>query len=257
MRPLEAPPRLAAQQTSFGAYLRDPTRPPPPGIEERRLRVYRELFYQSIEGLLANNFPVIRSLRGDDWWHALVRGFYRDHASHTPLFPEIGGEFLRYIEQRAERDAGDPPFLFELAHYEWVELALSLDEGDPADIACDLDGDLLDGVPVISPLAWPLAYRFPVHRIRVDFQPAEPLPAPTCLLLIRDSDFRIQFKEIDLAGFRLMQAISDNPSRLTGRAMLLALAGEAGSPDPDAFVEAGGRLLQQLRRRQAIIGTAR
>ena len=31
--------------------------PPPAGIEERRLRVYRELFFNAIESLLANSFP--------------------------------------------------------------------------------------------------------------------------------------------------------------------------------------------------------
>ncbi len=257
MRPLEAPARLAAQQCEFAAHLRDPAaHPAPAGIEERRLQVYRELFFNSLEGLLAGTFPVLRSLRGDAVWRALVRDFYREHASHTPLFPEIGREFVRYLEARAEQDRGDPPFLVELAHYEWIELALANDETDLAAIDCIADGDLLDGVPLVSPLAWPLAYRYPVHRIRADHQPVDPPAQPSFLLIVRGRDDSITFKSIDLLGFRLLQALANNPGRASGRAVLSALASEAGAA-ADAFIAGGAHLLAQLRERQAILGTVR
>lgn len=48
---------LHQQQLQMASYVRDPVRNPPPAdIEARRLRVYRELFYSSIEGLLAASF---------------------------------------------------------------------------------------------------------------------------------------------------------------------------------------------------------
>ena len=41
---------LRDQQLTLSRYLRDPEHnPPPPGIEARRLKVYRELFYNGIE----------------------------------------------------------------------------------------------------------------------------------------------------------------------------------------------------------------
>ncbi len=255
MRPLEAPATLRAQQVAFAAHLRDPQQAPPPeGIEDRRLAVYRELFYNTIEGLLAANFPVLRRLRGDAAWHQLVRDFYREHPSHTPLFPELGRELLRYLESRAEQGRGDPPFLLELAHYEWVELALSLDDGDPSALDCEPDGDLLQDVPVLSPLAWPLAYRFPVQLIRPEFQPCEAPPQPTFLLLVRDRHDDIHFKAIDALGFHLLQAIADNQAGHSGRALLQALANQAGVADVDAFVASGGALLDQLRQREVILG---
>lgn len=256
MRPLEAPERLRAQQLQFAAHLRDPTAAPPPDIEDRRLAIYRDLFYNTVEGLLASNFPVLRRLRGDPPWHALVRDFYRDHRSHTPLFPELGREFLRYLQARAEQArADDPPFLLELAHYEWVELALALENDGPAPADLDPDGDLLDGSPWMSPLAWPLAYRFPVQQIRTDFQPMTAPEQPTFLLVLRDRKDDIQFKAIDALAFQLLQAIAGNEEGLSGRELLQALADAAGIAASTEFVDGGARLLQQLRERGVILGS--
>ena len=258
MRSLEAPPALRAQQLAFAAHLRDPEHAPAPGgIEDRRMAIYRELFYNSVEDLLAGNFPVIRRLRGDAAWHALIRDFYREHRCQTPLFTEIGRELLRYLEQRQADDRGDPPFLLELAHYEWVELALSLDQSDPATLQADADGDLLGGVPLLSPLAWPLAYRYPVQQIRADYQPDSPPDTPTFLLVVRTGRDEIQFKAIDALGFHLLQALGSNEAGLSGRELLQGMAEQAAVPDVDAFMNSAARLLQQLREREVILGTQR
>src|SRR5687768_3500599 len=164
---------LREQQFTLARHVRDPSRnAPPPGIEERRIAIYRDLFYNSIESLLAGNFPVIRKTLGDARWKALVRNFYASHRCRTPLFTEIGREFIQFLEQRdleQHAQADMPPWLHELAHYEWVELALQIadDELPPH----DPDGDLLAGKPVPSPLAWALAYCWPVSRIGPDYQP--------------------------------------------------------------------------------------
>lgn len=257
MPPLpDAPARLRAQQYGFAAHLRDPLQAPAPdGLEDRRLQVYRELFYNNVEGLLAGNFPVMRRLLGDARWHALVRDFYREHRCHTPLFPELGKELLRYLEARQQAGRGDPPFLLELAHYEWIELALSLDEQELDAVPHDPAGDLLAGVPVPSPLAWPLAYTWPVAQLRADFQPDVPPEQPTFVLVLRDRADKVQFKAIDALGFQLMQALHGNEGGLSGDALLRGLAVELGAPDPQAFVAGGARLLEQLRARDAVLGT--
>ena len=251
--------RLRDQQYAFAAHLRDPERAPAPaGIEDRRMAIYRDLFYRNVEGLLAGNFPVLRRILADTDWHRLVRAFYREHRARTPLFPEIGREFLRYLEarqQRSECDAAlDLPFVVELAHYEWVELALSLDDTELADIPQDRDGDLLAGVPLPSPLAWPLAYRWPVHRLAPSFQPAEPPAQPTFLLVVRDRSDAVRFKEINPLTFQLLQRLHANDG-LTGGALLAGWAEELGQPR-EAFVRNGATVLAQLRSGDAILGTA-
>lgn len=249
-------PALRAQQDALAAHIRDPENvAAPAGVEERRLKIYRELFFNNVEGLLAGNFPVLRRIYGDDGWRTLVRAFYRDHDCHTPLFTELAREFIRYLDERDEQGGhDDPPWLRELAHYEWVELALQISEARPEDIAFDPDGDLLAGRPVVSPLAWPLAYAWPVHRIGPDFRPDTAPDTPTLLMLRREADGTVSFHALTPLAFRLLQRLEEAPD-LSGREQLVALAAEAGAPDIEAFVADGAALLANMRAEGTIPGT--
>src|SRR5690606_34631831 len=198
----EQPASLREQQFALSRHLRDPaTVAPPEGIEERRLAVYRELLYNNLQGLLAGNFPVIRMTLGDEAWHALVRAFHAGHRCQTPLFTEIGREFVRWLERRLDEDAALPPWLPELAHYEWVELALQISDAQPpvevdAIAGPDPGQALLDGIPVVSPQAWALAYRWPVHRIGPEHRPSGPPEQPTLLLVRRDAQGEVRFAQL-------------------------------------------------------------
>jgi len=241
----DAASRLRAQQFELTRHLRDPAASPAPaGIEDRRLGIYRDLLFNNIASLLSGNFPVIENILGEQRWERLVRDFYRDHRCHTPLFAEIAREFQRYLQSL---DAVDPPFLLELAHYEWVELALQLSEATaPRDDGAIADAELLDRPPRLSPLAWPLAYAWPVHRLGPDFQPEHPPAAPTLLLLRREAGGDVRFSELSPLAYRLLQRLEEAPE-LSGREQLRALAAEAGSDDPAAFLEMGAALLRQMR----------
>ncbi len=248
---------LAAQQNALAAHIRDPDNvPPPSGIEDRRLKIYRELFFNNVEGLLAGNFPVLRKLYGTDGWQALIRAFYRDHDCQTPLFTELAREFMRYLDTRADTDIGrnDPPWLRELAHYEWIELALQISEARNDDTTHDPDGDLLDGRPLVSPLAWPLAYAWPVHRIGPDYRPETPPEMPTLLMLRREADGTVSFHALTPLSFRLLQRLDAEPE-LSGREQLQALAAEAGAADSDALLHDGAAMLALMRAEGTLLGT--
>lgn len=251
---------LRVQQDALAAYIRDPEHvAPPDGIEERRLKVYRELFFNNVEGLLAGNFPVIRRIYGPERWRALVRAFYRDHGSRTPLFTEIAREFLRWLESGAAGDA--EPWLCELAHYEWIELALQISEASDADVALAPEAadighgqGLLDGSPALSPLAWPLAYAWPVHRIGPDYRPHAPPAQPTLLLVHREAGGKVGFHVLNPLTYRLLQRLDEAPE-LSGRAQLEALAAEAQREDVETFVADGAAMLLQWRDKGIVLGT--
>lgn len=246
----DAPAALRAQQMALARHLRDPAAVPPPGgIEDRRLAIYRDLLHNNIRRLLSGNFPVIRRTLGDDAWASLVRRFFAGHRCHTPLFTEIGREFQRWLEQQAGQDPDLPAWLPELAHYEWVELALQISDAqppcaiDPLQDHADRAGALLDGVPVVSPQAWALAYRWPVHRIAPGYQPRMPPDEPTLLLVRRDHDGQVRFASLSPLAFRLLELLA--PARDSGRAMLRALAAEAGA-EADALLPDGGAMLVRM-----------
>ncbi|MFV8781564.1 DNA-binding domain-containing protein [Microbulbifer sp. SA54] len=248
-------------QYGFAAHLRDPDAVAAPAdIEPRRMQIYRDLIYNNIESFVSGGFPVLRSLYDDKRWHAMVRDFVHRHQSASPYFLEISQEFLQYLQSERganPESAGDPAFLLELAHYEWVELALDVSDAEfPRDLVTEVyAGEVLDRVPVASPLAWSLSYRYPVQRLGPACQPADPPQLPTFLVVYRNRADKVAFLEANAATARLLQLIEESAgSGLTGRQLLNQLAGEIQHPDPDQFAQFGAELLLKLLRLEILAG---
>jgi hypothetical protein len=240
-------------QYRFAAHLRDPRLPPPRGIDPRRMRVYAELFYNNVEACLAAAFPVLRKVTPDAAWHARVRDFYARHVSREPLFQHLPREFAGYLERR--RGRGDPPYVRELAHYEWAELALAASTVEITPALADPRGDLLDGVPVLSPLAWPLRYRYAVHRIAPGRVPKVPEPEPVHLVVWRNRRDEVRFMESNAVTARLLELMGQRPGR--GRALLTRIARELKHPRPALVIEQGAAILKELAARDIVLGAKR
>lgn len=238
---------LREQQNSMGLYLRNPEHyAPPPEMDPARAQVYRDLVFANLSSLISGTFPVLVKILGDDHWRALVRIFLRDYRAHTPKFGEIAEEFVDFLASEPPALAAGPwpPFMVELAHYEWVEMALQQSEAEPLPRG-DADG-LLDRPLQVSPLAWPLAYAWPVQRVGPDYLPDVMPEQPTLLLVRRDLDFSVKFSELSPLAFRLLQRIEAFPGQ-TGLAQLRGLAVEAGMTQSVAFMDGGLGLLQQMQ----------
>lgn len=258
-------PRFQQLQYGFASYIRDPLRAPAPaGIEERRLQIYRDLFYNTVEGCLVSGFPVLRKLSSDEVWHARVRDFYARHVCHAPQFHRVPEEFLSYLENERGTHPDDPPFLRDLAHYEWVELELSISplqlflelgkDNTAAQERVDPNGDWLEHPPYVSPLAWTLSYDFPVHRINPDFQPQTPGEQPTYLIVNRDRQDQVRFLEINAVTARLMELIHAEPEA-SGGDLLRRIAEELQHPQPEAVILSGAEIFASLRERDIVLGT--
>ena len=218
---------LRDSQMRMARYLRDPVgEAPPAGVEARRLKIYEDLVYNNIESFISSGFPVLHSLYSAQDWEQLVRSFMQRHRCHSPYFLEISQEFLQYLLRVHEMCPVDPPFMTELAHYEWVELALTVSEEElPASVAC---ADIADAVPGLSPLAWSLAYQFPVHRIGSNFRPLE-ADGPTYIVVYRDRSDSVRFMEVNAATARLLELVAANQTQ-SSTALLAVLAQEMGVP---------------------------
>lgn len=243
-----------ASQFAFAAHLRDPQRQrAPAGVDPARMKVYRELFFNNVHAFLRSAFPVVRKTLGDAAIKKLVRVWYAQHRARTPLFPKMPGEFVAWLATGPEAIASLPRWLPELAAYEWLETELDLATADVDLAGVDPGGDLVDGVPVLSPVARVVSYAWPVHRIGPGFTPDAQPAQPTTLLVYRDRTDRVRFMETNLVTHQLLLLIDADGGR-TGRELLDAITRALPHADSAAVHRAGVKTLEQLRACDALSG---
>lgn len=200
----DSPATLAAQQRAFLAHMRDPNLPLPPAANPRAMAIYTDLVYRNLNGLLSQFFPVCYSISCEQAWEALVRRFIAQHPSQTPYFLAIAEEFLQFLINTPASLVDLPPYFVELAHYEWVELALDIADIPQPTPAAAGDNPWLRPWQC-SPLAWCLAYQYPVHLIG----PNNPNPAPTpsAYVVYRNSALEVKFIALTAASAQWLQTI--------------------------------------------------
>lgn len=244
------------KQYAFAAHIRDPENvAAPEGIEDRRMAIYRKLFFNNLYNLLGTMFPVMRKIHTDAQWRRMIRQFMQYHQAETPYFLQLPREFLGFLENEFEPTPDDHPFLLELAHYEYAELALSVST-DANDIdRVDPDGDLLAESPVKSVLTWVYAYQYPVHRISIEFLPVEPAEQPVYLAIYRNSNDKVRFLELNAVTAALLDAVGSNDDHKSGEELLQMLAETIQYPDVGALIEHGAKALTEMRQLEILIGT--
>ena len=238
-------------QNSFTKHLRNPDHVPiPDGLDKRRVEIYSGLIFNNLSSLLSDFFPVIKLILSQQQWDRMVRDFFIKHESKTPYFMEISGEFARYLSH-SKLPSDYPDFLPELAHYEWVELAMyTMDENHPDSLL--ESGQLLDQPLSLSPLAKPIAYQYPVHRISPESQPLEPAAEPTLLLVLRDLNENVRFFELQPLAFHLLNHIRENPSLIV-KNWLNEFADQMDVQDRLEFVKNGMNLMQSFNKHRIFV----
>jgi hypothetical protein len=235
-------------QAAFAAYIRNPEKNPlPNGVKPERMAMYRELFFNNIDGFLTANFPVLHSLFLPQNWTNLAQDFFENHVCTTPHFSEIPEEFLAYL-QNERKNLTDLPFLFELAHYEWVEMALSISDAEFEQMPLE---NLTTAKLKLSPLACVLAYQFPVQKISPKFIPLTS-EQPTFLMVYRNAEDCVQFLEITPLTFQLLQLLENQPEQLV-ESYLAELANFAPSISLAILKEKGTEILADFVKRGVIV----
>jgi hypothetical protein len=219
------PDNLRSQQQAWAQYIRDPSQPPPAGIEPERMALYRALCIGGIDGVLSGSFPRLRATLGESPWQRIVADFYATHRCATPLFPELGGEFLAWLLEEKEQGSHPtlPAWATELAHFEWTQQELLLaDAIAPIDTAMSLTLDM----PLrLSPLVRICGYRWPVDQLltAADTMPA----APALLLLRRTKSHALRITALSAFEYSLLQAIAEQPRSMRRHLQGLALESSA------------------------------
>lgn len=242
-------------QYAFAKYLRDPDNAPGfDDIEDRRLKIYRELFFGNMKNLVSQTFPVLKKFYSDSHWDELIRTFMVKHESNTPLFLEVSSEFIEYLQTKHQPTKYDPPFMLELAHYEWVELAVSVMDADIDESTIDSAGNLANQIPYLSPFISSLTYTYPVHEIKPGYDPTTKPSESTFLLVYRNTQDQVEFMLLNSVSARLI-ALMQLESSKTGIQLLQKIAEELQHPNPQAVIDGGMGLLEQFKQKDIILGT--
>jgi uncharacterized protein len=237
-------------QAEFTAHIRDPNAHKKPArVVEERMAVYRQGVFNNVFESVSVCFPVCQAALGKRAWRNLVRAFFKSYGAKSPIFREIPRQFLDFLTVAPSLQT--PVFLNQLAHYEWVELAVSALETETKTLS--KTADLLHEKPALTPAHMLLKYDFPVHKISARFKPTTPESA--YLFVYRCADFQVKFIELNLMTYQLLQLISQN--NMTGAQALKQLAADIKHPDTDAVIKFGAEILQDLAKQEAIIGSTK
>ncbi|MCY4342255.1 MAG: putative DNA-binding domain-containing protein [Gammaproteobacteria bacterium] len=244
-------PDFLRLQRQFAVRVRNPAaHQAPEGVPPSRMQVYEDLIRNNVERFLAGAFPIAKKRLGDAPWNALVHAFLDRHGCDSPYFRDIGEEFLAFLQGDAAPEV--PNWLPELCHYERVPTLLRRAEAPSPTRPIDPDGDLITQPAAVSPLAWPLSYRYPVHRIRAKSPSGDVAPKPTWLIAWRRGDDSVGVMASNALTHRLLELLRDGNS---GQQALDQLAKAFPSANGARIHQEGAAILERLRTAGVLLGT--
>lgn len=235
--------RLARMQGEWAGYFRAPASTPRPvGTVPRRINVYAELLRNNIGGFIHQCFPICRQSLEPEQWEALIDLFFSQGKwHHTPFFHEIPKGFVTFLQESTDLPAL-PPWFAEMAHYEWLELAV---ETGP-----DLPPQYGPQGLAVCPGAQLEGYEWPVHTIGPESGALE--QAPTFIVVFRNRQHRVRFSVLTPPAAQLLASLQENgcdwQAACTELAGQWATTAEAVARDTQALQAqwlADGLLLQQ------------
>lgn len=223
------------------------------GIEDRRLKIYRELFFNNIKGFLSSGFPVLESLYTEDGWEKLARLFFSHHDCRSPYFVDISKEFVEFLSNEYISEDEDFLFLQELAHYEWLELDISVRKANIQDDVWRNEEPF--NAVYFSPLAELVSYGYPVHQISEDFIPTEPLKEPVYLVVNRRSDDEVSFTQVNMVTASLLNLILQY-EQITLKELVSLMQSQMPEFPEEQLRKALGDILEQMLTKQILLPTS-
>ena len=239
-------------QAEFSANIRAPKlHKKPAHVNAKRMAVYQKAVFNNTAESISVCFPVCQAVFGKRVWGRLLRKFLANYAAASPIFREIPAEFLQFLH--AQKDL--PAYFYQLAHYEWAELAVSSQINET--LSSSQTVDLMNEKPILVPAHSLLKYDYPVHKISPGFKHNNgfkpSIVEQTYLLVFRNSVFDVKFIELNPVTYQLLSIIENN--NMTGKQALLRLADDIKNLDATTILQFGGAILTDLADQEAIVGS--
>lgn len=259
-------------QDELTQFIRNPQKNPAPcGVPLNRASIYPGLVWNNVEDTLSNCFPVCKKILGNKKWEILVGSFLENHNCQRPFFRQIPDEFMDYLQSLSLRASAKqsrpgsprlsgprddvnnlPAFIPSLAHYEWIELKLFLEQGSFKVRPGLSVKKIINQIPVLNPVLNLVSYFYPVHQIGPKFQPEEKSPTPFYYIVYRDLKGKIEFMNINQMTAYLVSLLQKE--KMTANNVLLKLARELKRENDSLFLNEGKKLLENFISKSVIVG---
>lgn len=192
-------------QQQFANYIRDPANnTAPPGVEQRRMDIYKRIFFNNLASFCAKSFKSFRPFVDDDQWDKLIRGFMREHVCSSPYFKDIPLAFIEYLEE-SDRDSTDYPFMSEMCHLDAMRMQLRLAPDAPR--CANLDVCRESTVFQLSSTVRLLSYQWPVHKLTPSTWNSQQPKQPTWLIAFRDRNDQVEVLGTNAHTFRMLELL--------------------------------------------------
>ena len=120
---MSAPPHHRLDHRPVAAAIRDAAHPIPSSLSPgncrtlpQRFAVYRNNFAVGLRQALADRFPTVRELVGDDFFNATAHAYIDAEPPLSPIVAEYGGTFPEFLKQFPP--AHQVPYLHDVARLE-------------------------------------------------------------------------------------------------------------------------------------------
>ena len=238
-------------QHELGVWLRgqDSSSHPFDSVEPRRLAIYKRLIHNNIQQFLRAGFPVLQEVLSAAQWQRLNANFIAHHQAYSPLFSDIGAELVDFLAtldepQRLQNEL--PPWLFELAHYERVEVDVLHAHFD--DSLQEVETITETTVLYLNSTAQVAIYNYPVASISRTQLPDEVLAEPYCVLVYREPGAeQVRFMQLNHMTAGVLAELQTNP--LTFSQLFEVLLVQYPEQEPQALASGLLQLVQDFCER--------
>lgn len=259
----QPPASLVSFQQNLGKFLRDPHHEKrPTGTPVRAGQVYHELLFNNLREFLDSCFPICQQMISPLRWQRLCRVYFRDWHSHSPIFTDIPAEFVDFLDA-GEHSQPLPAWFTELAHYEWVELAVDIHpenvaqqtELEDAELTAKVQTALAIGQLRLNPTLQNMHYRWPVHKLSAEFRTRK--CEDTYILIYRDADHDVRFMHTNAMTSMLLAYLDEiasleAPHDTSRSQSLTEFAKLIHYPSPEQLAEFAIPLLADLVGKQVL-----
>jgi hypothetical protein len=163
----------------------------------QRLQIYSDAYLLRLRGVLAEDFPRVAKLLGEENFDRLVRDYLKSHPSTEPSVHCLGGALAKFIGRRE----GIAPWMADLARLEWARVgAFDAPDDEPLTVA---------QLSRTDPAQWPqlrlipvrslevVEAAWPIHRTWAEQSPEGLEPIPTSIRVWRRPDYKVAHAPMD------------------------------------------------------------